>query len=99
MSDQVRSFGTFVTEIEDGELHADLSRALQSLIAELHRVARRRPVAGDWEAVGDVRLCACRRRGRSARRHREQDTEAPAWPVDLLGDTREQPDEAQPAPA
>jgi hypothetical protein len=36
MSDQVRSFGTFVAEIEDGELHADLSRALQSLIAELH---------------------------------------------------------------
>jgi hypothetical protein len=36
MSDQVRSFGTFIAEVEDGELHADLSRALQSLIAELH---------------------------------------------------------------
>jgi len=36
MTDQVRSFGTFIAEIEDGELHADLSRALQSLIAELH---------------------------------------------------------------
>ncbi len=36
MSDQVRSVGTFIAEVEDGELHADLTRALQSLIAELH---------------------------------------------------------------
>lgn len=36
MSDQVRSFGTFIAEVEDGELHADLSRQLQNLIAELH---------------------------------------------------------------
>jgi len=36
MSDQVRSFGTFIAEVEDGELHADLSRALQNLIGELH---------------------------------------------------------------
>lgn len=36
MSDNVRSFGTFIAEVEDGELHADLSRQLQTLIAELH---------------------------------------------------------------
>lgn len=36
MSDQVRSFGTFIAEVEDGELHSDLTRAMQALIADLH---------------------------------------------------------------
>jgi hypothetical protein len=36
MTDTIRSFATFIADVEDGELHADLSRALQSLVAELH---------------------------------------------------------------
>jgi hypothetical protein len=39
MSDAVRSFGTFIAEVEDGELHADLSRQLQALIADFMRGA------------------------------------------------------------
>lgn len=36
--DKIRSFGTFLADIEEGQLHADLSRALQDAVAALHDI-------------------------------------------------------------
>jgi hypothetical protein len=34
-----RSFATLISDLEDGELHADLSRAVQNIVGELQNIA------------------------------------------------------------
>jgi hypothetical protein len=47
-----RSFGQFLAEVEDGDLHADLSTTLRDLVAGLHDAA----VAGNGRAAGRLTL-------------------------------------------
>jgi len=36
---EIRNFGTFVADVEDGELHTELTKAVREIVAELHNVA------------------------------------------------------------
>lgn len=37
---ELRTFGTFLGDVEDGELHGELTRAIREIVAELHNVAQ-----------------------------------------------------------